>query len=180
MRKLNIGLVLGILVTFLLHAITGAMQIAGGQSQTSKTIAWICVAFICAHIIVGMILTYQTLHACRMSHTNYFKGNELFWIRRISGLVIMIPLIMHLVIFRAHGDGNTYRVVAFTAGRLISQILLVASIALHVLTNIKPLMIGLGINDHRGYTIDVLLVLSVLLLLFAIAFFIYYLRWMAV
>ncbi len=178
MRKLNMFLVAAILVTFLAHAITGSLQLAGATSDTPEWIAWVCVAFISAHVVVTTILTVQSLYARKRAGAGYFKDNLLFWIRRISGFVILIPLVMHMTIFSA-SNAYVYRLQAFTTGRLISQILLVAAIALHVITNIRPMMISFGVKGHRAYAFDIIFIMTVLLLLFAISFAIYYVRWAA-
>ena len=179
MRKLNMFLVIGMIVTFLAHAIMGSVQLFGADANTLKGIAWTSVALIVAHMIVTTILTVETLHARRKSGAGYFKNNLLFWTRRISGFTIIIPLLMHLVIFRA-SNADAYRLQVFTTGKLISQILLVAAIALHVITNIKPVLISFGIRGLKSYFTDILFILSILLLFFAAAFAVYYLRWMTV
>lgn len=179
MRRINMILVIGMLVTFLIHGIMGALQIAGADANAMKTTAWICVGFVALHVIVTSILTVQTLHARRLSGAGYFKDNLLFWTRRISGFLVIIPLIMHLVIFHS-SNAEAYRLQVFTTGRMISQILLVAAIALHVLTNIKPALISFGVKGHREFAVDLLFILTIILLLITAAFVIYYLRWMAV
>ena len=109
--------------------------------------------------------------------SSYFRENKLFWTRRITGFVLIIPLLMHLLIFSGTGD-EAYRLVFFHSGRLISQILLIAALALHILTNIRPALIGLGIKAGRLLSADICFVLSVVLLLCCCAFCVYYLRWM--
>lgn len=178
MRRFNMFLVAGMLLTFLLHAIMGSLQLVGAGSGAMKTVAWVLVGFITAHVIVTTILTVQSLHARRLSGAGYFKDNALFWARRISGFLIIIPLIMHLAIFNA-SNAEVYRLQEFTTGRMISQILLVAAIALHVLTNVKPALISYGVKGEKRVAADVWVILSVLLLLFTLAFVIYYLRWIA-
>ena len=178
MRKWNLVLVAGMLVTFLIHGIMGALQLAGAAADARQTVGWICVGFLCAHVAVTLALTVQTLRAGRRAGAGYFRGNELFWLRRISGFAILPPLAAHLLIFRASAAA-AYRLQVFTTGRLISQLLLVIAIALHVLTNIRPVLIALGIRDRRALAVDLLLVLAVLLLLFGAAFVLYYLRWAA-
>ena len=179
MRRVNLILVAGMLVTFLLHAIMGALQLAGANADAQKPVAWICVGFIAAHTVVTTILGIQTLRARRKSGAGYFRANQLFWARRISGAAILIPLVMHLVFFRA-SNAEAYRLQVFTAGRLISQLLLVLALALHVLLNVKPLMIALGVRDTKSFTTDLMLILSVVLLLAGAAFVVYYLRWLRV
>ncbi|MBP1534535.1 MAG: hypothetical protein IK999_10500 [Ruminococcus sp.] len=46
-----------------------------------------------------------------------------------------------------------------------------------MISNIKPLMLGLGAKDHKALGADMLFVISVMLLLSGIAFVIYYIRW---
>ena len=178
LRKINIFVVIGIVGILIAHGVMGSLVIAGADADALKTLARAGVGLICIHIIITSILAAQTLHARKMSGAGYFKDNSLFWLRRISGLIILIPLYMHLAIFSSANAG-AYRLEVFTTGRLISQILLVASIALHVLINIRPALISMGVRDYRAFRNDILIVLSVLLLLFGIAFVIYYIRWMS-
>ena len=176
MRKLNMFLVIGMLVTFLAHAIAGSLQLAGAQVNTLTGLGWVSVGLICAHIVVTTILTIDTLKSIKASGASYFKDNKLFWVRRISGFTIVIPLLMHLLIFKS-SNAEAFRLTVFSTGRMISQILLVVCIALHVMTNIKPMLISLGIKSYKESFVDVLLILSCCCLLFAAAFAIYYIRW---
>lgn len=178
MRKLNMFLVVGMLVTFLAHAVMGALQLSGANTNTLKPLAWVCVGLMTAHIVVSAGLTIQTLYACKKSGTGYFRNNLMFWAKRITGLAIVIPLVMHLMIFHSE-SGDAFRLQVFTSGRMISQILFVAAIALHVLLNIKPLLTGFGVKENRAFSGDIIFVLSVVLLLLAAAFVVYYLRWTA-
>ena len=176
MRKCNLVLTAGMLVTFLAHAIMGSQRLFGGNAAPVKALAWISVGFVAAHAAVATVLTAQTLRARRRSGAGYFNENKLFWTRRISGFAILIPLVLHLTIFST-GSADAFRLQAFTTGRLLSQILLVACIALHVLTNIRPALIAFGVKDTKAFAVDLLLALSVLLLIFAAAFAVYYVRW---
>lgn len=178
MRKLNMVLVIGIIAAFLTHAIMGGLRLAGADTRSPSAAAWVCFGLIAAHVVVTTILTGRTLAVWKRTGAGYFRENALFWARRISGFVVLIPLVMHLVFFSTSNEG-AFRLQVFTAGRLISQILLVVAIALHLLTNVAPLLITLGVREKRAFAADLLLILSVMLLLFAAAFVIYYLRWTA-
>ena len=173
-------LVAGMLISFIIHAIIGSLQLTGAQSNPVAMRIAAEVLMTCAtlHIIVTVILSIKTLYAIKKSGAHYFKNNLLFWVRRISGLTIILPLIMHLQIFGAQHEG-AYRLSVFTTGRLISQILLVVSIAFHVLLNVKPALLGFGIKGHKKFAMDFVFILSVLLLVFAVSFYVYYLRWMS-
>ena len=180
MRRLNLILVAGMLVSFLVHAIIGSMQLMGAQSNLRALMiaADFLVAFMAAHVVVAIIFSIRTLRAIKRSGANYFRNNRLFWARRISGFLIIIPMIMHLMIFHSP-QSEVYRLSAFTAGRMISQILLVAAIALHVLINVKPALMGFGVKGHRKFAGDIIFVLTILLFVFAVSFLVYFLRWAA-
>jgi hypothetical protein len=90
----------------------------------------------------------------------------------------MVFLIAHILIFRGSTQGGAYRLNLFAGPQLVSQILMVISIAVHVITNVKPSLISLGIRSLKDYAVDILVVLSILLLIAGAAFVVYYLRWM--
>lgn len=179
MRKCNAVLSIGILALFLIHAISGAFQLFGfisGGSAVMEKIAFAMVCLIFVHFIIGIKLTADTLKAVKKSGASYFKENKLFWIRRISGFAVMLFVIFHIMIFL--GTNNVaYRLNLFEGIQLASQLLLVLSVAVHVITNIKPLMISIGTKSYKMFLTDIVLVLSVLLVFMGIAFIIYYLRW---
>ena len=179
MRKFNAILTVLILVLFLVHAVFGAFQLIGVYDQAFKMIARACMALIAVHTVIGIKLTADTLRTIKKSGAPYFRENMLFWARRISGLVIMILLCFHMTAF-ADRTAPVYRLKEFDTLKLVTQILLVLSIALHVITNVKPLLIAFGLKSLRQYAGDILAVLSIILLFFVIAFIIYYLRWQAI
>lgn len=178
MRRINSFVTVGIIVTFIFHAISGGIRLFGADAGSPLTSAWICIGLVGVHVIITTILTVRTLLTIKKSGKGYFKENLLFWARRISGFALLIPLVMHMLIFSGTGD-EAYRLVFFHSGRLISQILMVAALALHILTNIHPMLIGLGVKHHRVLSADILFVISVFLLFCCCSFCVYYLRWMA-
>ena len=180
MRKINAILSMSILVLFLIHAIVGGFQLAGiipGGSAIMKGLAWLMLLFILIHAGIGCKLTADTCRACKKAGVSYYKENRLFWLRRSSGFAIMIFILFHVLIFLGNQNHDVYRLNDFGMMQLISQILLVLSIAVHVISNIRPLMIALGKRNYQKMIIDILMILSVILLLAGIAFVIYYLRW---
>lgn len=179
MRRVNAIVSMGILVLFLIHGILGGFQLAGilpGGSAFLEILAWVMTALIGVHTVIGVKLTADTLRACKRAGTSYFKENRMFWLRRFSGMAVMVFLMLHIVIFLG-SRGEVYRLNLFAGMQLISQLLLVLSVAVHVLTNIKPLMLALGAKGYRDFLTDILTVLSVILLLTGLAFIAYYIRW---
>lgn len=182
MRKINAILSMGIIILFLFHAIAGAFQLMGvyqGGNKVMQVLAWVMTVMIGLHTIIGIKLTADSIKAIKRSGGGYFKENKLFWARRISGLAIMVFILLHIVIFMGVNDG-AYRLSFFGPAQLASQILLVLSIALHVITNAKPVLISFGFKGFKELGLDIALVLSFILIFTGIAFIIYYFRWIKV
>ena len=180
MRKWNAVLSMGILVLFLLHAVIGGFQLSGilsGGSSILTVLSWVMVCLIAVHALLGIILTVQSLSAQKKAGAVYRKENRLFRVRRISGFAVMLLILTHIVIFLGSSEDGVYRLNPFGTAQLISQMLLVLSIAVHVLTNIRPLMLALGVRGFREFLTDILLILSVILCFCGAAFLIYFLRW---
>ncbi len=173
-------LIIGMMITFIVHGVMGSMKLMGADADALKPIAFLCLVFICLHIIVTCALTFETLRARKLSGAGYFKENLIFHARRISGFTTLIPLVMHLFIFSGTNNNGAFRLVEFTSGRLASQIILVAAAAFHVLTNIEPVMISFGVKSTKAFSHDAMFVISVILLLFCTAFAVYYFRWICV
>jgi succinate dehydrogenase/fumarate reductase cytochrome b subunit len=179
MRKVNAFISMAIIMLFLIHGIAGSFQMLGfipGGSLVLKILTWIMLMLVIVHIILGIILTMQTYRISKKSGVSYHKENALFWIRRISGFILMLLILLHLMIFMQTGSGF-FRLGYFGMPQLTGQIVMLLALAIHLLCNIKPLAIALGIYGGKGYGRDIILILSVVLLFCTVAFVVYYLRW---
>ncbi len=179
MRKTNAVISHLILLLFIVHGIIGAFNLMGVGSVTTRIIAWSMVGLICVHTVLGTTLTVQTLQAQKKAGVSYFKDNLLFWARRISGFLIMVLIFFHIFAFTGV-SADHYRLPNFDLFKLITQILLVISIAFHIITNTKPLLIACGIKKLKPKVNDIVFWASILLLFMAVAFIIYYIRWSAI
>lgn len=179
MRKWNAILTAGILVLFVIHAVGGGFQLAGiipGGSAVLSTLARIMVVLILTHAVISTILTIQSLRAQKHAGVSYIKANRLFWTRRISGYAVFLFIFSHVILFLGNNSG-AYRLNLFEGVQLATQLLLVISIAVHVISNVKPVLIALGIRRFREHAVDILFVLAIVLAFTGLAFIIYYLRW---
>ncbi|MBQ9030995.1 MAG: pilus assembly protein PilX [Parasporobacterium sp.] len=178
MRKINAILGPAMILLLLIHVITGVFQLTSvipGGSMIRKVLAIILTVLVGIHMVIGILLTVQTLTACRKTGVSYFKNNELFWLRRISGFAMLFLIIAHILIFSGE-SGEAFRLHSFGSLPLILSLLLVLALAIHLITNIRPLFIALGI-ENRVFLKDIMVILSILLLVSAAAFLFYYLRW---
>ncbi len=176
MRKWNGILTAVMMILFLAHAIMGSFQLIGAGNVISRTVSYLLAAVIFVHALLGAVLTARTLKTIRASGAGYFRKNKLFWAGRVSGFAILAFLIFHLTAF-SDRSAPVYRLVPFTAARLATQLLLILTIAVHVLINVRPAFITMGVRGHRRWAADILFVLSVILLFAVLAMLIYYLRW---
>lgn len=179
MRKWNAIISVLVIALLLIHAIAGGYQLLGvlpGGRTWLKVLSWSMVALLAAHVILGVCLTVKTLRACKKSGVSYFRENKLFWTRRISGFAMIFFIVVHVMILTGI-TGEAYRLRPFGVLQLAGSLLLVISVAVHILSNIKPLLIAFGAKGVGAFIKDMLLVLSVVLLFCGAAFVIYFLRW---
>ena len=175
MRKFNAVLSVTLLTVFLVHIISGIFNLCGFISGGSIFLTALThtMELLAA---IHLKLTANSVIAVKKSGVSYFKENKIFWIRRISGAAVIFFIVCHVIIFTEKND-TAFRLNYFGAVQLVSQILMVLSVAVHVLTNIKPLMLSLGISRYKSFITDILAVLSVILLLSGVGFTVYYFRW---
>ena len=179
MRKWNTLLSICIIILFLIHAVAGGFQLMGllsGGNVILSVLAKIMLVFIIIHGVIGIKLTWDSIAACKKSGVSYYKENRLFWARRISGFAIIIFILIHVILFLGKNDG-VYRLNYFGTLQLATQILMVLSLAVHIITNINPMIISFGVSKIKEYAVDILVVLSAILLFTAVGFVIYYIRW---
>jgi hypothetical protein len=178
-RRINAIVSMMIILLLLVHGIAGSFQMMGiisGGSVLLKVITWIMFALIMVHMVIGVVFTIQTLKVSRKTGVYYFRENTLFWIRRISGFVLILLVALHLIVFVETGNG-VFRLGYFGEPQLIFQVLMLLALALHLLSNLKPLAITMGLYSGEGYSRDVLLIFAIVLMFCAVAFVVYYLRW---
>lgn len=179
MRQINAVLTIIILILFLFHAVFGGLLLIGVSPNAFKMIARSCEGMIYLHILIGVILTGKSLWTMYKTGTSYFRENKMFWTRRLSGLLIMALMLIHSRTF-SDPTAPVYRLQPFTTFKLVLQILFVLSLALHVISNVRPMLISFGLKALKPYEGDILFVLTVILLFFTAAFIIYFLRWQVI
>lgn len=176
MRRFNAILTAVILVLFIAHGVLGSLTMVDAAMAITKHMARLMLVLIAVHAVISCILTAKAIRTWRATKAPYLRENTLFWARRLSGIAVMILLAFHMISFMSMSS-ESFVLPYFGGGLLAANILLVISIAVHVLTNVKPMLISFGIRSLKPRAGDILFVLSVLLILFIIGFIIYYIRW---
>ena len=179
MRKANAFIAHIILLLFVIHGVSGAFNLLGFSTSITRIVALPMAGLVCVHVVFGIILTVQTLQAQKRAGASYPKENRLFWARRISGFLIMVLVGFHVYAFTGVTPEHM-RLHYFGPMMLAFQLLLVASVAFHVITNVKPSLIALGVPKLKPRAHDLLFWAAILLAFMAAAFIFYYFRWSAV
>lgn len=180
MRRCNAILGMGIAALFAVHAIAGTFQLSGllpGGSSAIKVLAFLMILLIIMHAVIGSILMIRSIRVALKSGTFYFRENKLFWTRRLSGIALMIFIVDHLLIFY-NQDSEIIRLSFFGKPQLFMSVLLVIVLAIHILSNVRPLLIGFGYEGRKGRAADVFTILTIILVFCSVAFLIYYVRWL--
>ena len=177
MRKINAILGPVLIVLLLIHSISGSFQLSSiiSASNLRTVLSYVLLGVTGLHTVIGIILTIQTLNACKRAGTHYFKNNESFWIRRVSGLAIVLLVIYHVIVFTGT-QGEAFRLNSFGILQVIAHIVLALALAIHLMFNIRPLCIAFGL-ENRKFIKDAAVILAIVMLAAAIAFIYYYLRW---
>ena len=176
MRKANAVITAVMMLLFVIHGVMGAFQLIGVGGIWHKVIARTAAGLCIIHAVIGVKLTVDTIRASKKAGVSYFRENRIFWARRISGFAVLVMLFFHIGAFTTYVD-SAVRLLPFGGARLAAQIALVICIAVHIITNVKPMLISFGIKSLKAYAADILFVVSILLLFMAAAFVIYFLRW---
>ncbi|MBR5088005.1 MAG: hypothetical protein IK093_01115 [Ruminiclostridium sp.] len=173
MRKLNAIISVILTVLFLFHLVTGGLLLAGFDDSlyiVSKVSAFILLAAITVHIVICVKFTADTFKALGKTGSGYFAENGMFWVRRISGVAVLVFAVLHAIML----TGDNYMNYGFP--QLMLSVLFVASLAVHLIGNIRPLMIAFGLGRGEKISVTVMLVLSTALLASGAAFCVYFVR----
>ena len=183
MRKWNAVLSAAIIILFIAHGVIGAFQLAGlypGGARILKMLARALFTLIAIHGVIGIKLTVDTLRIQKKAGVSYFRENKLFWARRISGFAIFFMIFYHVLLFTGHDTNGHVRLNPFEMPQLILHLLLVLTIALHIISNVRPVLIAFGIRSLKAFAADLIIIFAILLVFMGAMFVVYYFRWIAV
>lgn len=176
MRKINGILAVAVLMMFMIHGIFGALNMMNIAPLIVKVLSYTMLTLMAVHAVISVGLSVQSVRTAVRTKAPYFKNNRLFWARRISGVLIMALVFFHMTAFGTN-EGGVFRLIPFDLPRFILQVLFLLSVAVHVISNVKPVLITFGAKRLKPKAGDILFFVSAALLFMAIGFIIYYIRW---
>lgn len=176
MKRINAVMAAALLLLLAVHGLGNSLQLFGVGSVVPGVIGWALAVIAVLHFVVGLVLTIDTFRAQKAAGAAYLGLNKRFWTVRFSGFAIAVFAVFHALTFAQFGNG-ALRLAFFGPIQLAASLMLVVSLAVHVLANLQPLMISLGVPSPKGRAEDLAVVFTVLLLATGIAFVVYFLRW---
>ena len=164
MRKINSIVTIILILLFLDHGIFGTLNTLG-KAKVFLPVAYLLRVFLVIHVIISIILTVRSEKVSFKTKAPYNKENREYWLRRWTGVLIFVFFIAHMRMAKGGVDGTAKLANTSTFGK-ISFILFMASIAAHLAINFRPLMISLGVKNHKVIT-RVLNIIYIAICLFA-------------
>ena len=175
MRRLNGILAFTAIILFVVHGVMSSLLMMDVTEVVVKALPHAVVAIVGVHALISLGYTIRALCVARRTHAPYFRENRLFWARRISGFAVLCLLAFHMFAFTV--NNGAFRLIPFDTVRFVMQLLFLLSVAVHVISNVKPVLISLGARKLRQKSGTILFFVSAGLLVMTIGFIVYYVRW---
>ncbi|WP_287066010.1 hypothetical protein [Megasphaera sp.] len=176
MRRIHTLVAAALTVIVLLHALCGSFLLIGTSRRPMVFLSWLAAALLGLHVAFSLALTGQTWRSLRGRARRYIRLNRDFWLRRISGLAVLVLVVFHIGMFGVTED-ETYFLLPFTAVKLAGHLLLIAAMAWHIAVNLKPLCLALGCSRPDWQSCSAKLVLLVFCGVAVLAGIVYFVRW---
>lgn len=150
MRNVNKYITPIMILFFLLHAFFGTLEYIGLYNKfvhkATILFATLFIILILVHAIFGIIFAIKGYKNINKTKTYYLKANKYFYIKTISGILMIIFIIFHIILFTLINI-NFELAKPLNVPSLIINLLLYISIFIHLIVSIKPMMISLGIDN---------------------------------
>ncbi len=174
MRKIFTLLTAFLTILCLWHAAMGSFMLLGISTRPAAFMGCLVGILAVCHILLGCRFWLRTLRQGQCFY--YSHANRLFWLRRGSGVAVVLLFLFHWHVFGSMEDTH-YMLYEFTTFKLITQFLFVSMLFLHIGLNIRPLLLALGMPHIAVHTRDLYSVLFILYLFMIGSLLYYYAGW---
>lgn len=143
MEKFHPLLAALLLILLLAHLISGAVTLLTGSFVSRRWLLYMFLAAVCLHAAVAL---WRTLRHKRLRDLLAYPGkNKTFWLRIISGVAVLVLVLIHRTLWTERtGFGILPK--SFGQGSLAVQMLFVAVLLIHILSNLRPLFLDFGME----------------------------------
>lgn len=175
-RTLNSWIGKLLVLLFAVHGLAAGYMLAElTYISWVKSVGYAACGLLVLHGLIAIVLSLDAWRAGRAGKW-YWRENTIFWLRRLTGLALLIFLFFH---FGAYGGmvGGRYQLREFTTVLYLAQLGLLLSCILHVGVSVKGMLIADGITKYGMWRNISFLILAALLVLMAAAVTMYYAAW---
>lgn len=168
MRKINTVLTLLVMLLLLDHMIFGGFYLFGIGNGVIAILAGSMLVLILLHALISMAVTIRAEIVGFKTKARYNKENREFWQRRVSGMFILVLGLVH-VFMTGKNEQGIPRIAFLPKIFYAANPALICFIYWHILSNIRPLLISLGIRniDNKQRIIKIVLTVVTLFALIA-------------
>ena len=173
MRKFNTIIVLLTMLLFIDHITFGSLHYLGTKFSVAKPFAMAMFILVFIHAVVSIIITIKAEVVGFKTKARYNSENRQFWLRRVSGVAILLLAMTH--IFLMHKDERGIpRLAKMPKIFNLALPLLILSVCIHVMQNVKPLFISMGVKniDKKEKIIKLIMILFTILVIVSYGLFV--------
>lgn len=137
-----------VLILFIVHLAMGCVTLLTSVFLVQGHFAYVFMGFVCLH---GVLALWKVVRGgAWRAMLRYPKENGRYWLRVLSGAAILFLALQHTQLFTIRTPfGVLLR--PFGTPSLLWQLALSAALAVHVLLNLRPLLLDSGIDpDARA------------------------------
>lgn len=174
MRRLFTIFTAALAILCLWHAAMGSFMLLGISTRPAAFMGYLAGILAVFHILLGCRYWLRTLKHAQCFR--YIYANRLFWLRRLSGIAVLLLFIFHWQVFGSM-QGTHYILFEFTICKLITQFLFVSMLFFHIGLNIRPLLLALGMQHISAHAYDIYGILAVFYLFITGSLIYYYAGW---
>ena len=172
MRKINTIITILIILLLCDHLLFGSLYMLGTGAGVITGMAHTLILLVIIHALISMIVTLRAEKAGFKTKARYNRENREFWLRRTSGVCVLVFALMHAYSMQKNERGIPN--IAFMPKIFeLTLVLLLISAAVHMFVNIRPLLISLGVRniDRKERIIRFVFIVFVIFGMASYAFF---------
>lgn len=132
-----------ILILLILHVLMASVTLLTPVFLLQSQFAYVFMGFVCVHAVLALWKVFRKKGA--RTFGQYIAENRNYWLRVLSGIFVLVLAFVHRTLWTIMTPFGVLPK-SFDEISLIMQLLFVAAIGIHILLNIRPLLIDSGID----------------------------------
>ena len=143
MQKFHPILAWLILLLLIVHLAIGSVTLLTPVFLVQGQFAYVFLGFVCVHAILSF--GKMVRKGWPRGRTAYARENKNYWLRVFSGIAVLVLALIHRTLWTIQTPfGVLLR--AFEWPSLLAQLLFVTALTVHILLNIRPLLIDSALD----------------------------------